>query len=102
MAKSKGADLAKKFLSISGKVNKDITNYGSTLSSSIFSNIDEYIDTGSYSLNRLITGDIYKGIPRGRVIALAGECVSGNTIVTVRLDGEVKNITIKELVEKNL
>jgi RecA/RadA recombinase len=75
-------DLVKKFLSISKKVDKNISEYGSSLKESIFSNIDEYIDTGSYSLNRLITGDIYKGIPRGRVIALAGDSGVGKSFVT--------------------
>lgn len=74
--------LANKFMTISKKVNKEITEYGSTLDSSIYSNIDEYIDTGSYSLNRLITGDIYKGIPRGRAVALAGESGVGKSFIT--------------------
>lgn len=59
-----------------------MSEYGSTLKDSIFSNIDEYIDTGSYALNRLITGDIYKGIPRGRVIALAGESGVGKSFIS--------------------
>jgi replicative DNA helicase len=70
-----------RFLEISKKVNKQITEYGSTLDSSIYSNIDEYIDTGSYSLNRLITGSIYNGIPRGRVIALAGQSGTFKSVI---------------------
>jgi RecA/RadA recombinase len=82
MAKKATSDLAAKFMAISKKVDKNISEYGSTLKNSIYSNIDEYIDTGSYSLNRLITGDIYKGIPRGRVIALAGESGVGKSFVS--------------------
>jgi len=80
--KKNKSDLSKKFMEISKKVDKNISEYGSTLNNSIYSNIDEYIDTGSYSLNRLITGDIYKGIPRGRVIALAGESGVGKSFVS--------------------
>jgi len=73
--------IAKEFLICSKKVDKNLTEYGSTLNSSIYSNIEEYIDTGSYSLNRLITGDIDNGIPRGRVIALAGESGVGKSFI---------------------
>jgi RecA/RadA recombinase len=82
MAKKAKSDLAAKFMAISKKVDKNVSEYGSTLNNSIYSNIEEYIDTGSYSLNRLITGDIYKGIPRGRVIALAGESGVGKSFVS--------------------
>ena len=79
---AKTASLADKFMAISKKIDKGVSEYGSTLQNSIYSNIEEYIDTGSYTLNRLITGDIYKGIPRGRVIALAGESGVGKSFVS--------------------
>jgi RecA/RadA recombinase len=62
----------KKIMAASEKFDKDLTKFSSTLDNNTYGNIDEYIDTGSYALNRLITGSIYKGIPRGRVIGLAG------------------------------
>lgn len=95
-------DLIASFMKHSASVDKELTSYGSTLESSIYSNIEEYIDTGSYAMNRLISGSIFGGIPSGRVIAFAGECVGGDTLVDVKVNGEHKKITIKELVESNL
>lgn len=71
--------LIKQFMDISKGVDKNLTAYGSTLDSSIYSNIQEYISTGSYVLNRLISGSIKGGIPAGRVVALAGESGVGKT-----------------------
>ena len=44
--------------------------------------ISGYINTGSLALNRLISGKLRKGgIPRGRVVVLAGESASGKSLV---------------------
>jgi RecA/RadA recombinase len=48
------------------------------LSASEFSG---YIDTGSLSLNALISGSIYGGIPNNKCIAFAGETSTGKTFV---------------------
>lgn len=53
----------------------------STLESSKMSNITEWISTGSFSLNKIISGDIYKGLPRGRIMALAGPSGVGKSYV---------------------
>jgi RecA/RadA recombinase len=45
--------------------------------------ITEYIDSGSYALNALISGDIYKGYPVGKVTALAGEEASGKSFAVL-------------------
>jgi hypothetical protein len=47
--------------------------------------INEYISTGSYGINRIITGDIYQGIPEGRIITLAGEsqCTPKNQQISI-------------------
>lgn len=44
--------------------------------------IDEWISTGSYSLNALVSGDIFKGIPNNRAIMFAGEESVGKTLFT--------------------
>ena len=41
--------------------------------------VDGYIDTGSYILNALVSGDIYRGIPSNKITALAGESATGKT-----------------------
>lgn len=38
-----------------------------------------YIDTGSYSLNALISASIFKGIPNNRLTTIAGEPATGKT-----------------------
>lgn len=38
-----------------------------------------WIDTGSYILNALLSGDIYGGVPNNKVIAFAGESATGKT-----------------------
>ncbi len=54
-------------------------------SSSKYGEIQEWIDTGDYGLNRIISGDIYKGIPTGRVIVLAGESQTGKSFVAAQI-----------------
>jgi recombination protein RecA len=53
----------------------------STLDVSKLSNITEWISTGSYSLNKVISGNVYKGIPRGRITCLCGPSGAGKTFV---------------------
>ena len=48
---------------------------------------DTWVDTGSYALNYLISGDFHKGVPMGKVTTLAGEsgCLPATAKVRVRL-----------------
>jgi len=87
MAKEKKSrkDLIKELLTQSKKVDKALGKYSSTLDNNCYCNIDEYIDTGSFMLNRLITGSIYKGIPRGRVYGFAGESGVGKSFLCGQL-----------------
>lgn len=41
--------------------------------------VDEYIDTGSYVLNALVSGSLYKGFPKNKITALAGPPGTGKT-----------------------
>ena len=43
------------------------------------SDVTGFIDTGSYALNALLSGDINKGMPDNKIIALAGESATGKT-----------------------
>lgn len=45
----------------------------------------EWIDTGSYPLNALISGSIYKGLPDNRSIMIVGEEATGKTFFTMRM-----------------
>jgi RecA/RadA recombinase len=44
-----------------------------------------HIGTGSYSLNALLSGSIYGGIPNNKVTALAGEPSTGKTFYTINI-----------------
>ena len=44
-----------------------------------------YIGTGSYSLNALLSGSIYGGLPNNKVTALAGEPSTGKTFYAINI-----------------
>lgn len=44
--------------------------------------IPYFVDTGNYMLNALISGDIYKGIPAGRIVQWAGGNSTGKSFMT--------------------
>lgn len=45
----------------------------------LISDVDSFINTGSYSLNALLSGSIYGGLPSNKITALAGESATGKT-----------------------
>ena len=48
-----------------------------------YADVDRYIDTGSYILNGLLSGSIYKGLPGNKITAFAGESSTGKTYFTL-------------------
>ena len=50
--------------------------------------VENFIDTGSYIFNGLISGSMYGGLPQNKITALAGESATGKTFF---LMGMVKN-----------
>jgi len=65
----------------------DITKFRKTLTKNIeglsvgFNDPTDWVSTGSYSLNYLISGDFYKGVPLGKVTVFAGESGSGKSFI---------------------
>lgn len=55
------------------------------LNDSALSFVDDYIDTDSLALNAIISGDLYKGIPRGRITGFAGPSQSGKTLIVKKI-----------------
>jgi len=43
--------------------------------------VTDWIDTGSYTLNAIFSGSLYKGIPRGRITGFVGPSQSGKTLI---------------------
>lgn len=43
--------------------------------------VEEFLDSGSYAINRVLTGDIHKGFPVGRISTIYGESGSGKSLL---------------------
>ena len=65
----------------------DVTKFRKSITKSIdglgvgFNDPTDWISTGNYALNYLISGDFYKGIPLGKVTVFAGESGSGKSYI---------------------
>jgi RecA/RadA recombinase len=55
------------------------------------SDVKSYVDTGCYILNGLVSGDIFKGFPDNKIIALAGEQATGKTYITMGMISKFLN-----------
>ena len=72
--------------------------FGSLVDDGIFGgDVTQYIDTGSYVLNALLSGSIYGGLPANKITALAGESATGKTFFTL---GIIKHfLTLNQMQE---
>lgn len=43
--------------------------------------VTEFLDSGSFAINRVLTGDIHKGFPVGRISTIYGESGSGKSLL---------------------
>ena len=65
----------------------DVTKFRKSITKSIqglgigFNDPTDWISTGNYALNYLISGDFHKGIPLGKVSVLAGESGAGKSYI---------------------
>lgn len=46
--------------------------------------VTEFYNTGSMALNRVITGNVYNGIPRGRITTIFGPSQSGKSLIAAQ------------------
>ena len=67
------------------KVIDEVNPYSTFLNNSTLSQVNEWIDTGSYALNAIISGSCFGGIPVGRVTVLAGESQTFKTGFLLRI-----------------
>ena len=51
------------------------------LDESTYAEVKEFYDSGNYALNRVLTGSVHTGIPRGRIVTLFGESGSGKSLI---------------------
>jgi len=54
---------------------------GEILDSTTLSTAENWIDTGSYALNAIISGSLHKGVPEGRIIGFSGPSMSGKSLI---------------------
>ena len=60
--------------------------YGMLVDDGIFGgDVSQYIDTGSYVFNALLSASIYGGLPANKITAIAGESATGKTFFTLGL-----------------
>jgi RecA/RadA recombinase len=74
---------------------KDVGNEYATLVSDGIDSADvtNFIDTGSYSFNALLSGSIFGGLPGNKITAIAGEAATGKTFFAL---GICKNFLDKD------
>ena len=47
------------------------------------SDVDGFVDTGSFAFNALLSGSLYGGIPNNKIVAIAGKSATGKTYFTL-------------------
>lgn len=60
-------------------------DYAGVVEDGTMSDVSGYIDSGSYALNALLSGSIYKGLPGNKITALAGIESVGKTYVMLAI-----------------
>ena len=60
------------------------------LSETSLSTVDDWLDTGCMVLNSIISGSLYKGIPKGRITGLAGPSMCGKTYIINKILGNAQ------------
>ena len=63
------------------KILDDLNPEASFLSENSLSTVKEWISTGSYALNGIISGSLHKGVPMGRITGFSGPSGCGKTLI---------------------
>ena len=62
---------------LSDLVKTSGNDFASTIEEGIVSDVNGFVDTGSYAFNALLSGSLWGGIPDNKILALAGESATG-------------------------
>ena len=62
-----------------------VNPYAMFLNDSTLSEVDDWIDTGNYVLNAIISGSLYGGIPKGRVVQFAGPSMTAKSYFILQI-----------------
>ena len=57
----------------------------SVVSAGILGDCSSYVDTGSYSLNALLSGSLYGGVPSNKITCFAGQEAVGKTFFALSI-----------------
>jgi RecA/RadA recombinase len=73
-----------------------VNPYATFLNDSTLSEVDEWIDTGNYALNAIISGSLYGGIPKGRIVQFAGPSMCGKSyfILQILANAQKQGMTV--------
>lgn len=88
MASKSNKETLKKFDVLNDMIEKKITKAGDGVGFDIFKKfkgISEYISSGSYIMNAVLSGSIFGGIPNTRSVEVAGKsgCLPGDEKIRV-------------------
>jgi recombination protein RecA len=67
------------------KVLENLNPSAASLDDNSLSSVNEWIDTGSYALNAIISGSLYGGIPMGRLTGFVGPESCGKTLMANKI-----------------
>ncbi len=87
MAKQKSDNENKQKGSIADafKILEDLNPSAKSLDDGSLSSVNEWIDTGSYALNAIISGSLYGGVPMGRLTGFVGPESCGKTLMANKI-----------------
>lgn len=67
------------------KILENLNPSAKSLDDGSLSSVNEWIDTGSYALNAIISGSLYGGIPMGRLTGFVGPESCGKTLMANKI-----------------
>jgi recombination protein RecA len=87
MAKQKSDNENKQKGSIADafKILEELNPSAKSLDDGSLSSVNEWIDTGSYALNAIISGSLYGGVPMGRLTGFVGPESCGKTLMANKI-----------------
>lgn len=71
---------------------KKVDDTAEIIAESAYSNIQEWIPTGSYILNACMSGDLFKAVPSGRVVTFEGDSGVGKSFLACSICREAQKI----------
>lgn len=85
MAKGKTVEIAE-----ITKLLKKENYFGGIIKGNDYSKVKEYINSGNFHLNAVLSGSCFGGIPNNRTVCLAGESGTGKTFVLLNIIREAQ------------